>query len=224
MSMKIASLVVDHGPRDPGEFAVLLVLADRADNDTWVCWPSRADLVERSRLSYATIGRKLRALERAGWIARRKRFNSSSVFRVNVPRLLQAATAREKVRIIPEGFEPFAEELQHVEIKGNDHSDRSADHCDRSADHQDRLNLSKTSKEPLRARQVRRAPPLPALGQAARGSVEPITTDLSAFQAARVRADQSIMLGGVLVLPGSLEMAALRQALRGQGAESEGCM
>lgn len=221
MSFKIAALVMDHGPRDPGEFAVLLVLADRADNETWVCWPSRADLVERSRLSAATVGRKLRALERGGWVARRQRFNSSSVFRLNVPRLLQAAAAREKVRALPDGFAPFAEEAQDIENKGDDHSDRGSDHCDQTVDQTDHLNLSLTDLKPA-ARKVRRAPPLPAVGQAARGSVVAPEVGLSPFQASQIAADKSVLVGGVMVLAGSLEMSALRQSLRSQDAMKKG--
>lgn len=231
MSMKIAALVVDHGPRDPGEFAVLLVLADRADNETWVCWPSRADLSERSRLAAATVGRKLRALERDGWISRQARFNSSSVFRVNVPRLLQAAAARETSRKLPAGFKPFPEELQAIENKGDDHCDRGSDHCDRGSDHSDRpadhsdhLNLSIIYQKPL-ARKVRRASPLPAVGQAARGLISgsgSAVASLSPFQRSRILSGQSVIIAGETVLPGSVAMQALAQAVRLQGAENKG--
>lgn len=149
MSSKIAGLVLDHGPREHGPMIILLLLAERARTETWVCWPSRRDLEERGRMSSASVTRHLRTLEREGWIARRKRFNQSTVFRVNVPRLLERAAKRESERKTPRGFEPFDEEIaaQAIEKKGNDQGDHPSDHCEHPSDHGEHLNLSLTSKE-----------------------------------------------------------------------------
>lgn len=157
MAFAFTALAFDYGPENAMERLIFMSLCDRADSDTFVCWPSRADLQERTRLSNTTISKYLRKLEKAGWITRRKRFNSSSVYRVNVPRLRTREAERLAVRTrpTPEGFEPFAEEIaektdvQTIENKGNDatrHTDAASRHTDAAKRH---LNLSKNLSKNL---------------------------------------------------------------------------
>lgn len=61
----------------------------------------------------------------------------------------------------------------------------------------------------------------PPVRSAARSAV-PVALALSPFQRSRVLSGQSVLLGGVSVLPGSPQMLALMQALRSQDAENEG--
>ena len=74
------------------------------------------------------------------------------------------------------------------------------------------ISLSKMKKN--------KAVPPPARS-AARSAV-PVALALSPFQRSRVLSGQSVLLGGISVLPGSPQMLVLMQALRSQDAENEG--
>jgi len=141
MSSKLASLVLDHGPRCASAKLILMCLADRAD-PSGVCFPSRRDLMERTGLGATALTVHLRSLEADKWLQRKQRFNSSTVFRVNVSRLLALAADRERQRKIPAGFVPFPEETaQPIENKGDDakrHTDDAKRHTDDARRH---LNL-----------------------------------------------------------------------------------
>jgi hypothetical protein len=141
MSSKLASLVLDHGPRCASAKLILMCLADRADA-SGVCFPSRRDLMERTGLGATALTVHLRSLEADKWLQRKQRFNSSTVFRVNVSRLLALAADRERQRKIPAGFVPFPEETsQPIENKGDDakrHTDDVKRHTDDASRH---LNL-----------------------------------------------------------------------------------
>lgn len=77
-------------------------------------------------------------------------------------------------------------------------------------------SISKREENDKRRDAPAKAPPRPRRapnrGAASGGG------DLSAFQQARVLADQSFVLNGATVQPGSPQMLTLRQALRAQGA------
>lgn len=152
MAGKVTGMVLDHYHGDPIAKLVLLTLADRANEDA-LCWPSRGDICARSGASPATVTRKLRLLEREGWLARRQRYQTSVVFRINVPRLLLAAAVAERMRSIPKGFEPFPEEriAQAVEKSDNAHCEHENDHSEHKNDHLgDHLTVKKPSIEPKR--------------------------------------------------------------------------
>jgi hypothetical protein len=144
MSSKLASLVLDHGPRSATAKIILMCLADRADANG-VCFPSRRDIMERSGVSNSSITNHLRDLERDGWLQRKARFNSSTIFRVNVSRLLALAADRQAQRKLPKGFTPFPEDAQPaqpIENKGDAtscHTDATTWHTDATKKH---LNLS----------------------------------------------------------------------------------
>jgi len=147
MSFKFTALALDHGPTDPLCKLVLMALCDRA-NEKAVCWPSRADLLARCNVSAATLSRKLRALESGGWIQRKQRFNSSSVFRINVLRLYEKETAAVEASklVLPDGFEPFEEEqrigAQPIENKGDAHCEHTDAHSEHTDAHCASSNLS----------------------------------------------------------------------------------
>ena len=152
MAFNLVALVVNHGPREASAKLVLIILADRA-NEKAVCFPSRADLMERTGLKASALTVHLRALERDGWLQRKQRFNSSTVFRINVGRLLTLAADREAQRSVPAGFEPFPEEMaQPIENKGDAvkrHTDATKRHTDAAKQH---LNLSlNQSSNPAKA-------------------------------------------------------------------------
>ena len=68
MSIRIQSEVWEHSQHKGGTLLVLLALADNADNDTHLAWPSVADLARRSRMCRRQVQTILRKLESSGEI------------------------------------------------------------------------------------------------------------------------------------------------------------
>lgn len=153
MAAKLTGLVLDHFHGDALCKLVFLTLADRA-NEHGICWPSIADLVARSGASKATVSRKLHALEAEGWIARKKRFQATTVFRLNVARLLRMAELAERYRTVPKGFEPFPEEVEAIEIEDKPHCEPHKPHCEPQKPHlgeaQTVINPSRTLRQKSR--------------------------------------------------------------------------
>lgn len=157
MGMKWTALAIDNGPAIRSQRLLLLALCDRAD-ENGICWPSRADLRKRASMSDSTLTRCLRALEEGRWIQRQRRFNSSNTFRVNIWKLQELEAQRRSARkAVPEGFEPFEEEIaaQAVENKGSGHGEQGTGHGDGGSGHGDggsghfaAPNLSRTCQEP----------------------------------------------------------------------------
>lgn len=70
MSIRWQNLVYDRGPDNRTWHAVLLVLADFANNDSGISWPAVATIARRARVCPRTVYRVLLALEADGWITR----------------------------------------------------------------------------------------------------------------------------------------------------------
>jgi hypothetical protein len=68
MSIKLMTKVWEHGPEDRTETIVLLALADRANDDGSSCFPSIADVAQRSRLSRRGTQKVIRRLEDKGFL------------------------------------------------------------------------------------------------------------------------------------------------------------
>lgn len=211
MSMKLTALMLEHGPADPLAKLVAMCLTDRA-NDQNICWPSRDDLIARTGASYATISRKLRLLEVQGYIQRQRRFNNSTVFRINALRLHQAEAEAQRARAlaVPKGFEPFEEEMaaapvpQAIENKGSVHSDPPSVHSEPPLVHSEPLTSHKPINKP----------------RAIRRRVFSLSS-LTPFQRSRVLAGQSVVIDGVALRSGSAEIETLARALRAGHAEKE---
>jgi len=237
MSFKLTALMLDHGPSDPLAKLVALALCDRAD-ENGICWPSRSDLRARTGAADATITRKLRALESAGFIQRRQRFNNSSVFRVNAAKLqeLELQAQREKAVVIPHGFEAFPEETaqlqraQAIENKGDAHREHTVAHREHTVAHAEHLTYQKSTNQPCAVAKsapvgasTAPSPALPCEGQAGAGASElqagagaselqVIAEGLDTFQRDCLRDGQSFLVKGALFKPNSLEFHRLAQA------------
>jgi hypothetical protein len=69
MSIKLMTLVLERPePADPIQRFVLLVLADQASEPLGKCWPSIAQISNRTKLSERSVQRAIRSLQNAGWI------------------------------------------------------------------------------------------------------------------------------------------------------------
>jgi DNA-binding transcriptional MocR family regulator len=225
VSFKFTALALDHGPSDALEKLLLLALCDRAD-ENGVSFPSRADLCKRAACSAASVSRKLRVLEVCGWIQRKQRFNSSSIFRVNVQRLerLEAAAVASKRAVIPAGFRPFEDEIanpQAIEIKGDAHCEHGDAHCEHGDAHCEPTNLplnqSLNKKDfDFDFQKVKRN----SVDRLASNSGSVVSRDgsgLSAFQRSRLWSGQSLLVGGVTLQAGTAEHRRLTDLLRIKG-------
>lgn len=68
MSIKLMTKVWEDGPEDRTETLVLLALADRANDDGGSCFPSIADVAQRSRLTRRGTQKVIRRLEDKGFL------------------------------------------------------------------------------------------------------------------------------------------------------------
>ena len=71
MSLEASTWVRKHAPtKNPTEQVILMMLADRANDDGTGAWPYYARLAEESRCSLPTVKRVIRELEDRGLIKR----------------------------------------------------------------------------------------------------------------------------------------------------------
>jgi len=68
MSIKLMTKVWENGPEDRTEAMVLLALADRANDDGSSCFPSIAEVSQRSRLSRRGTQKAIRRLDEKGYL------------------------------------------------------------------------------------------------------------------------------------------------------------
>lgn len=82
MSIQKLSQVMKTSFPDPIAKFVMVVLADHYNDSTGTCWPSIDTLAEVTGVSRRTVIRKLKDLEAAGYIIRRKRFNKTDIYEI----------------------------------------------------------------------------------------------------------------------------------------------
>lgn len=88
MSMRLIVDVINTQVNDAVAKLVLIMLADRANNDNadeqWQCWPSVDRIGLDASLSRATVQRKLRYLEQHGFIRTIPRKHTSSMYIITI--------------------------------------------------------------------------------------------------------------------------------------------
>ena len=217
MALNLVCAVLDRGPADLAEMAVLLAIADSADKDTGEAWPSQKTVALRSRQSDRNVRNVLERLRTGGWLTWEKRLRAngsqaSNLYIVDLERLGEgrrsASPPPERASAPPRKLVPPPPE-------------RASGHGVERASALEPSHKKEPYQVALRSA-VRQTSPVPAKGQAAIAFVALNVADLSAFDRSRVRSDQSLMVGGVVVLPGSPLMSSLRQALRAQDAGEQG--
>jgi hypothetical protein len=94
MSIRIASLVRKYGPKNHGDFVVLLALADHANNAGGDCWPSVKTIAAEMRIGERSVARSLSVLEDRGWISvmRRSRDHKGNSYKIVMEKLKSLAT------------------------------------------------------------------------------------------------------------------------------------
>lgn len=84
MAINLMCAVLDRGPADLAEMAVLLAIADSADKDTGEAWPAQKTIARRARQSDRSVRNVLRRLQAAGWITWEKRLRANGSQASNV--------------------------------------------------------------------------------------------------------------------------------------------
>ena len=111
MAINLMVAVLDRGPSDLAEMAVLLAIADSADRDTGEAWPSQRTIARRARQSDRNVRNVLDRLRAGGWLTweARKRDNGSQASNVYSLNLEQLGEAPRGATTPPErasGLEP----------------------------------------------------------------------------------------------------------------------
>lgn len=92
MALNLMVAVLDRGPDDLAEMAVLLAIVDSADKDTGEAWPSKATIARRSRQTYRNVLNVLERLRAGGWLTwevrtRPNGSTTSNLYTVNLEQL-----------------------------------------------------------------------------------------------------------------------------------------
>jgi len=82
--MNLVCAVLDRGPADLAEMAVLLAIADSADKDTGEAWPAQKTIARRARQTDRSVRNVLGRLQAAGWITWEKRLRANGSQASNV--------------------------------------------------------------------------------------------------------------------------------------------
>lgn len=203
MALNLMCAVLDRGPVDLSEMAVLLAIADSADKDTGEAWPSQARIAARARQTDRSVRNVLERLRLGGWLTweKRLRANGSQASNVYTINLAKLGEAPRNVVPPPRNVVPPPPERGSTHAPERGSTLEPSHHLEPCADDAERVQSA-----PLRP--AMRGPGL-AVGSVA---------GLSSFQRSRILSGQSLVVDGVPVKPGSPQMDTLRQALLSQDA------
>lgn len=109
MALNLVCAVLDRGPADLAEMAVLLALADGADKESGETWPSQATIARRSRQTDRSVRNVLERLRAGGWLTWEPRLRAngsraSNVYTLNLEKLGEArgASAAKGAAVSPD--------------------------------------------------------------------------------------------------------------------------
>lgn len=136
MSIEKLAQVMRTPMDDPIAKFVLVVLADHYNDSTGECWPSVDKIAAVTGCSRRTVLRKLKTLEQAGLIARKKRYNKTDLYEIAIGDNLTGDTVsplgvtgwhtnsyitlnnkKNKVTLLSE-WQPTDDCIQHCKAKG----------------------------------------------------------------------------------------------------------
>lgn len=83
MSLEAMTWAIEMRGLTPSENLVLLLLANRHNNDTGLCYPSVSRIAEESGMHRATVMRAINALEKKGLLTISKTFGKSNHYRLH---------------------------------------------------------------------------------------------------------------------------------------------
>lgn len=221
MALNLVCAVLDRGPKDLAEMAVLLAIADSADKDSGEAWPSVATIARRARQTDRSVHNVLARLRAADWLTwgPRSRANGSRASNVYTINLQALGEARE-------GGSAGRSPLNHVQGRALNRvqsppcttfrgppEPRSEHAPERGSPLEPSHHLEPVTREDA-ARSA--TPRLPLKGGAAlQGEAEGIAVAaMTPFLRAELRAGRSFLLGNSIVKPGTAHFEALAQAAR----------
>lgn len=242
MALNLVCAVLDRGPSDLSEMAVLLAIADSADKDTGEAWPSQATIAQRARQTDRSVRNVIGRLVAAGWLSveERRRPNGSrrsSLYTVNLAKL---GEARAKPAPEPAGKGkgnrngvPVATgtTFRGVPERGSGHAPEPRSALEPSQKKEpcaavdDRRAAGRSaSPRQAAARPVERSGQVRGVAVAA-GAASQVSADLArmtAYERSMLLQGRDTFVAGVGVKAGSPLFEALRQAARGASAEKRG--
>lgn len=110
MSIKLMSLVWDHGPNDATQRFVLLALADRANDQGGSCYPSILELSKKCAMSQRTVIRAIDALVDGGFLVRKRHKSRSNSYTIVVAQLRPPESVSDNLSPI------VSDNLSHREV------------------------------------------------------------------------------------------------------------
>lgn len=104
MAINLMCAVLERGPDDLCEMAVMLALADGADKDSGETWPSHKTIARRARQTDRSVRNVLKRLRDGGWVTWEKRLRgngsqASNVYILDLEKL--GETPRQQIRKTP---------------------------------------------------------------------------------------------------------------------------
>jgi hypothetical protein len=221
MALNLVCAVLDRGPANLAEMAVLLAIADSADKDTGEAWPSQATIARRSRQTDRSVRNVLERLRAAGWLSweTRRRSNGSQASNVYTLNLQKLGEARQTVRVQAEPRS--VRRRNHVPPPPEPRSTHAPE---------PRSTLEPSQKKEtgaqaeMRRCSSRSASPRSDASRAEFRRVDfaAMAASLTPFQRSRVLSGQSVLIDGLTVQAGSPEIQSLHFALRSEIAQNKG--
>ena len=167
MAMNLVCAVLDRGPADLAEMAVLLAIADSADRDTGEAWPAQKTIARRARQTDRSVRNVLARLQAAGWLTWEKRLRpngsqASNVYTLDLEKLGEtprnaAPTPRNPVPPPPERGSAHAPERGSA-LEPSQKKETAREHATRP--------MRRPEKRPAAPRRQPK-PPAPKVAQAA---------------------------------------------------------
>lgn len=115
MSIKIMNLVWESAPYSENSLITLLALADWS-NDKGESWPSVETLSKKSRQSERNCRYVLRKIENDGYIKIKPRRNDSSLYVINIPKLISEGAKIAALEVTGGQFETLGGQLEAEKV------------------------------------------------------------------------------------------------------------
>lgn len=219
MAINLMCAVLDRGPDDLCEMAVMLALADGADKDTGETWPSHKTIAHRARQTDRSVRNVLKRLEEGGWVTWEKRLRgngsqASNVYTLNLEKL--GETPRQQPSKSPTATGAKQGEHRSPPPEHRSAPPRNGVHPppERRSDH---APERRSALEPSQNMKPAHAPARHAETDGSNNTGQAISADdLTPHEQKMIREGQSFVLGGrggYLVKPGHPDFDRLRADL-----------
>lgn len=211
MALNLVCAVLDRGPKDIHEMAVLLAIADSADKDSGEAWPSQATIGRRARQTDRSVRNVIQRLVVAGWLKVEHQFRAngskrSSLYTINLAMLgeeprQKAESSRGDRNPVPD---VTGTRCRGVSERRSGHAPEPGSGLDTSH-HLEPARAGGTVSREVDQRRRRQAVDVAAL---------------SLFERSRLRSGDSVMVDGMMIAAGSPLHAQWQEAVRAHDAQN----